>query len=515
MKFPNFFAEWKIPGEDNLSMKTRKPSQERMRHIAWDTGRMFPIPLSSDHLSLLMVNPRLGHVHWKVREESLKEMLPGREDRFSGVPIVVRIYDVTDIVFDGSNAHSFLDLDVSALTGNHYFKVGTPARNYLAEIGLRGRNGSFAAVARSNTIFFDRDVPSRNYQVAGLFVGGPQNRIFSVENIFDAPVYERMNSQLQEVRREEALSIAVVFLGNADDALGLFIKDCSLKIARLGGDVRLFTRPAEWSGHGIKELVPEEMKSLARQICEDIIAAYRQRPFHLIHCHDWHSGMAGIEAYYGLHVPLILSLHSTEQERMQGKEMGSASSAICEIEKRCVRAASLVIVPHSSTREQTIDIYGVSPKNVVIIPDIVPEKPVGGTAGSLDVKKWQGLPREAPLVLFAGEISHAAGADLLIDAIPTVCRNHHMVHFLFAGDGPLKGELEARARHAGIGHRCRFLGDVSREVFDSLLDASDFVVIPARTWRDEGLAQTAIDRGRPVLTTHQSGSIVCLTARTG
>ena len=109
------------------------------------------------------------------------------------------------------------------------------------------------------------------------------------------------------------------------------------------------------------------------------------------------------------------------------------------------------------------------------------------------------------MVLFAGEMSHAAGADLLIDALPTVCRNNGAAHFVFAGEGPLKGELEDRAWHAGIGHRCRFVGDVSREIFEALLIASDFVVIPARTWQDQGLAQMAIGYGRPVLTTHQSG----------
>ena len=35
--------------------------------------------------------------------------------------------------------------------------------------------------------------------------------------------------------------------------------------------------------------------------------------------------------------------------------------------------------------------------------------------------------------------------------------------------------------------------------------ASDFIVIPARTWQDQGLAQMAIGCGKPVLTTHQAG----------
>lgn len=482
-----------------------KPSRETMRHVAWETGLLFPIPFSLDYLSLSMVHPRLGHICWNVLEESPGSLIASRGDRFRDAPLVVRIYDVTDVVFDGFNAHAFFDLDAGKLSGNHYFRVDNPARNYLAEIGLRGKAGSFAAIARSNVVYFDRERPSGNYQAGGLFVGDRPKRIFSVENIFDAPLYEKMNRKLREIRREEALSVAVVFLGRFDDALGSFLRESSLKIEKFGCDVQFFTSPAARDGNEAVELHPENMGALAQQICREIAATHRRKPFHLIHCHDWYSSMAGIYASRGLHIPLILSLHSTEHERMQGREMDELSSAICDEERRGVTAASMVIVPHSSTREQTIDLYGCPAERVLIIPDAVAEKPGGGHAGPPDMKRWLGLGPDIPVVLFAGEISHAAGADLLADALPTVCRNHHSAHFVFAGDGPLKGELEARVRHAGIDHRCRFLGDVSRETFESLLDACDFVVIPARTWQDEGLAQTAVNGGRPVLTTHQAG----------
>ena len=481
-----------------------KLSQETMRHIAWETGRLFPIPFSLDYLSLSMVHPRLGHVCWNIRKGSQGELVASRGDLFQDAPVVVRVYDVTDVVFNGFNAHAFFDLDAGGLSGNHYFRVDNPARNYLAEIGLRGKGGSFAAISRSNVVYFDRERPSGNYQAGGLFVVDRPKRIFSIENIFDAPVYERMNRKLREARREEALCVAVVFLGSFDNALGSFVRECSLKIEKFGCDVRFFAAPSR-DGNEAVELLPEKMGPLRQQIREEIVAAHRRKPFHLIHCHDWYSSMAGIDASRSLHIPLILSLHSTEYERMQGREMDELSSAICDEEREGVHLASMVIVPHSSTREQTIDLYGCPAERVLIIPDVIQEKPGGGHAGSPDMKRLLGLRPEAPVVLFAGEISHAAGADLLADALPTVCRNHHSAHFVFAGDGPLKGELEARVRHAGIGHRCRFLGDVSRETFESLLDACDFVVIPARTWQDEGLALAAVNSGRPVLTTHQAG----------
>ncbi|MEJ2697418.1 MAG: DUF4912 domain-containing protein [Candidatus Sulfobium sp.] len=487
-------------------MKKRKEklSQEQLRQIAWETGRIFPIPLSSDYLSLSMVHPRLGHVHWNLRKASLKNLASSRGDTFRGAPLIVRVYDVTDIIFDGLNAHTFFDLDTGGPAGNYYFGVNHPARNYLAEVGLRRKDGYFAALARSGVVYFDRDRPSDNYQVNGLFVGGPQKKTFSVENVFDAPVYEKMNRELREVKREGALSTAVVFLGDSENPLGSFVDSFSLKVEKFGCDVRFFTRPGEDKRRVAAELIPRQVKVLAKQIREEITAAHMQRPFHLIHCHDWYSSMAGLDASRTLNVPFVLSLHSTEHERTQGREMDAISSAICDEEKKGVQGASLVIVPHSSTREQVIDLYGAAPGRVVIIPDVIQEKR-HGTPAVPDMKRRLGLGQDIPMVLFAGEVSHAAGADLLVDALPTVCRNHHTAHFVFAGDGPLRGELEARVRHAGIGHRCRFLGDVSHETFQSLLDASDFVVIPARTWQDEGLAQTAIHTGRPVLTTHQAG----------
>lgn len=472
-----------------------------MRQIAWDTGRLFPIPFSSDYASLSMVRPRLGLVQWNVGERSVTNLVSTRGDAFTGAPIIVRVYDVTDIVFNGFNAHAFFDLHAGRLFGNYYFNLDHTARNYLAEVGLRGRDGSFAALARSNVEYFDRDRPSGNYQVSGLFVGGPQNRTLSVESIFDAPVYERMNRELREVKRDESLSVAIVFLGKPGDPLGSFIGEFTEKIEKFG-EIRFFDLPEEMSG---AELLPDRLDVLTKRSGREMEAAHRRKPFHLIHCHDWYSARVGLDVSRDLEIPLIVSLHSTEHERLRGREMDNLSAAICEEEKKAAKGASLVIVPHSSTREQVIDLYGCAPESVVIIPDVLHDRPGGASSGTVDAKKWLGIGHGMPVVLFAGEISHAAGADLLADALPTVCRNHHTAHFVFAGDGPLRGELEARVRHSGIGHRCRFLGDVSSETFESLLDASDFVVIPARTWQDEGLAQKAINGGRPVLTTHQAG----------
>jgi glycosyltransferase involved in cell wall biosynthesis len=115
-----------------------------------------------------------------------------------------------------------------------------------------------------------------------------------------------------------------------------------------------------------------------------------------------------------------------------------------------------------------------------------------------------GLGEKDVVVLFAGELAFPTGADLVVDAMATVHGDPAPVRLILAGEGPLRGDLESRARHGGYAHCCRFLGDVSAADFNDVLAASDAVIIPARTAQDGGFAAAALAAGKPVLTTHQA-----------
>ncbi len=426
---------------------------------------------------------------------------------------MVRVYDVTDILFDGLNAHHFFDLEVQSCAGSYYFGIPKQGRNYLAEVGLRVGDGGWHVLARSNSVFFERDRPAGNYRTDGLFVSSVLQRTFPVENIFDAPVYEKMHRALAEIKRQAGaayapplLSIALVFveIKRQDSPLSLFIRNFAQEIGKFGGHARLFPIALDAADRvGGKSLL-DKIALLAERLGADLTAAHRQTPLSLIHCHDWYSAACAMAANQ-LRLPLILSLRSTEYERAHGYETDHLAEAVCTWERQGIQAACLIITPHSSTRQQVINLYGADPDKVVVIPDMPTERTAETAEDPRQIKSGLGLNPEAPTGLFAGEISHAAGADLLVEALGFVCHKHPSFQFIFAGDGPLKGELQARAWHSGIGQRLRFLGDVGSHTFASILAACDFVVIPARTWQDEGLAQMAIEAGKPVLTTHQTG----------
>lgn len=113
-----------------------------------------------------------------------------------------------------------------------------------------------------------------------------------------------------------------------------------------------------------------------------------------------------------------------------------------------------------------------------------------------------GLDEGVPVFLFAGEMSYAAGIDILTEAMIFVCQCQQDVRFVLVGDGPLKSAMEAQVARAGFAHHCRFTGDLAPAEFDPLLTSCDGVVIPARERQDSGLPERALSLGKPLLATH-------------
>lgn len=65
---------------------------------------------------------------------------------------VIRIYDVTQIQFNGKNAHHFYDISIPYEEGYWAVKGLFSNRSYLAEIGVKISNADFFPLLRSNSI---------------------------------------------------------------------------------------------------------------------------------------------------------------------------------------------------------------------------------------------------------------------------------------------------------------------------------------------------------------------------
>ncbi len=107
-----------------------------------------------DHKIIAMVrDPWWLYAYWEIshqEENRVIELI--RKRGASPQKSVLRVYDITDINFNGSNAHSYFDIELKGLASNWYINVGKPNRAWVIEIGIIASNGEFYRLARSNYV---------------------------------------------------------------------------------------------------------------------------------------------------------------------------------------------------------------------------------------------------------------------------------------------------------------------------------------------------------------------------
>jgi len=103
------------------------------------------------------------------------------------------------------------------------------------------------------------------------------------------------------------------------------------------------------------------------------------------------------------------------------------------------------------------------------LPNFVPDM----TSPPIDRASLE-TPGSAPLAVALGRLHENKGFDVLLEALART----NGLYLWIAGEGPLRGSLEARAAHLGVTSRVRFLG--WREDTGALLAAADMLVCPSR-----------------------------------
>jgi len=115
-----------------------------------------------------------------------------------------------------------------------------------------------------------------------------------------------------------------------------------------------------------------------------------------------------------------------------------------------------------------------------------------------------GLPSTCRLAVTVGRLTEQKGHAYLIESAADILVHHPDTHFLFVGDGELRGALHAQVEHAGLTEHIHFLGN--RPDVPGLLAAADLFILPS-LW--EGLSVALLEAmaaGRPIVATAVSGS---------
>jgi glycosyltransferase involved in cell wall biosynthesis len=135
------------------------------------------------------------------------------------------------------------------------------------------------------------------------------------------------------------------------------------------------------------------------------------------------------------------------------------------------RLASAVAVGSSSNRTRMIVLEGVAPEKAVFIPNaFFPREEHGG-----DLRRQLGLAPEAFVVGTVAKLRREKALEVLLAAFARVLVQIPDARLVIAGDGTLRGELEALAAELGIAWATSFLGP--REDVDTIIRGLDVSVV--------------------------------------
>src|SRR5579864_1293672 len=146
---------------------------------------------------------------------------------------------------------------------------------------------------------------------------------------------------------------------------------------------------------------------------------------------------------------------------------------------RLFRLADVVIAPSTGT-VALMRSLNIPPERVVLMPYVVHNEWWIGQAARVDrmaVRRDWDIPAEAPVVLFCAKLQPWKRPQDLLRAFASASVPGS--YLVYAGDGPMRGELEALARTVGVSAQTRFLGFVNQSGLPQVYCASDLLVLPS------------------------------------
>jgi hypothetical protein len=119
-----------------------------------------PWSYAYDRVTGMAVDPERLFVYWEVTDDAIERARAGLGPAGKSAWLNLRIYDTTDRIFDGTNAHSYFDHKVERTDRHWFFHVGRPSSSAFVDIGLKSAEGYFVKIVRSGRVEFPRREPT-------------------------------------------------------------------------------------------------------------------------------------------------------------------------------------------------------------------------------------------------------------------------------------------------------------------------------------------------------------------
>ncbi len=139
---------------ENLGSRFKKESE-----LSASVGRVTGLPKAYGDTKIVILprDPMWMYAYWEisaVASEQLRKRLG--DQRLGASRWTLRVYDITDVQFNGTNANRYFDVAVNADADNWYLNVGELNRIWCVDLGVVTPEGEFVVIARSNVLGLPR-----------------------------------------------------------------------------------------------------------------------------------------------------------------------------------------------------------------------------------------------------------------------------------------------------------------------------------------------------------------------
>lgn len=204
--------EWGDTGEDTWPSVPKGSSvrtEESRPRV--EKNELAPVPIipelpedyGDNRIMLMVRDPECLFAYWELRKEVLDNILNTLGSMAHSAKMVLRVYDVTDVIFNGNNAHTYFDVEVTGGTRSWYIHTGKPNRSFCADIGFLTPNGTFRLIARSNQVITPRAGVSDAVDEAWMSIEALYEGVCLPEGyVSSESVFERVCTGWEEILKE-------------------------------------------------------------------------------------------------------------------------------------------------------------------------------------------------------------------------------------------------------------------------------------------------------------------------
>jgi len=223
----------------------------------------------------------------------------------------------------------------------------------------------------------------------------------------------------------------------------------------------------------------------------------------LVHAHDWLVAKPAITVKHLCRVPLISTIHSTEQGRRNGLH-SDYQRMIHQIEWWLTYESWRVICCSNYMREEVIRFFNTPSDKIAVIPNGVDAARFESHECLREFRSRYASDQEK-IILYVGRLVPEKGANVLLGAMPRVLSSHPEAKVVVVGEGYYKEELMRIAGRLNISSKVYFTGYVDDWTLGSLYKCASIAVFPSLYEPFGIVALEAMASGIPVVVSDTGG----------